>query len=121
EELQEEADRIWRPNRRGKQRAREIAAQLEGLREKRREAARRDEAIRAGYERLHQLRDQAARLRAEEVAWEARRRKATRLAPVRQTLRRIEALEAQAGDLSPWRDVPEDPRAALDSLAQAIA
>ena len=120
-ELQQEADRFWRDNRRGKHQDKALADRLAELRELRREAAERDRRLRQAHQRLAALAEERERLRAREIELEAGRRKASRLIPVRRTLDRIAALRDEAGDLSPWKSVPDDPLAALASLEQQAA
>jgi len=119
-ELEEEAARIWRPSRRGNQRARDAAAEILALKARRREAGERDRRLRelaADVERVRRdLRDtrearQAARIEADRVQ---------DLAPVRKQLIRIAALREAAGPAEALRGLPLDPAAELRSLQARV-
>ncbi|MDP2958107.1 MAG: AAA family ATPase [Longimicrobiales bacterium] len=114
-ELEEEAGQIWRPSRRGNQRAREMATQILGLKGRRREAAERDRRLRelvAEVERVRRdLQDtrearQAARMGVERVQ---------ALVPIRAQTLRIAALREGAGPPERLRGMPSDPPAEMEA------
>ncbi len=106
--LDTERRRLWRPDRRGRPAAREIAAQIRSLRDGLREAAQRRAQIEAADERLQEIAEELAghtsELRCIELALE---RDAT-LAPLVGRVERMEQLTAQADDLLPEGDLPDD-------------
>lgn len=119
-ELRQEADRLWRPDRRGRPEDRRLEDEIARVRELRQEAARRDEEIRRIYRRLAALKEEREQLKRREVELQAYLRRATRLFPVYRTLKSIDELRAAAGDLSPWAHVPDDPVAAAEALNEEL-
>jgi len=93
--LDTERRRLWRPDRRGRPEAREIAAQIRGLRDGLREAAQRRAQIEAADERLRgiaaELADNTRKLQRIELALE---RDAT-LAPLVGRVERMDRLPAR--------------------------
>lgn len=121
QELQEEADRLWKPNRRGKHREKEIEAELGRLQELRQEAAARDREIREAHRQRQQLEARVQELTREEQQLKVQLRRAERLLPVRRTLLQIQDLEKQAGDLTPWQHLPDDPLQAAAQLQEQLS
>ena len=124
--LDSERRRLWRPDRRGRPEAREIAARIRDLRDGLREAAQRRSQIETANKRLQEIAEELAghtrELQQIELALE---RDAT-LAPLVGRVERMERLTAQADDLLPEDDLPDDlsdRRAAvierLDELSKA--
>ena len=121
DELEREAGELWRPNRRGNQRVREIQGEIRDLRERRRSALERDrhmrslvadlEASRARFEHLRECR-QRDRIVVERVQ---------SLVPLRARLRRIADLQAEGGPPDLLADLPADPRKRLRELAELEA
>ena len=121
--FEHEAARLWRPDRRGRPRARVLQAELRELTESRREVLERDRALRekvagraAAAERLRTVREERAREREHRGVLEHR---LNRLLPVRSTLVRIEELRARGGDAGELAGLPTDPVARLEELRRA--
>ena len=121
EELEDEATDRWRTDNRGKPEAKQLERRRRELREAATEARERDAEVRrlrdeiAGHTaRIEDLKDEAVRLKA-------RQRRAERLAPVRSLLRKIEELDARAGDPSAIEDLPDAPAERLDALEEERA
>lgn len=102
--LEDEAKRLWRPDRRGRPRVRVLAAELAALNERKRDALYRDRAVRekvaerAGAEtRLQALREERSRERERHGVID---HQLNRLLPVRRALARIDELRAEAGAAS---------------------
>ena len=119
-ELEAEADARWRPDERPDteaaaldERRRTLAAALDAARA-------RDARLRTRAAEADALDDRLDDLRAEQVRLRVEQRRARRLAPVRTRLRAIARLEAEAGDLAPYADLPDDPQALLERLDDAI-
>ncbi len=115
-ELEEEAARIWRPNRRGNQRARSTAAEILTLKTRRREAVERER-------RLRELATEVERVRRDlRDAREVRRAalleldRLQDLVPVRKQLIRIAALRETAGPPETLRGLPTDPAGEMRAL-----
>ena len=119
-EFEDEAKRLWRPDRRGRPRTRVLLAELAALNDLRSEALDRDRVLREkvaekafAEERLGALRDDRARERERRGAIEHR---LNRLLPVRRTLLRIRELRAEAGAGYELDGLPGDPRGQLGTL-----
>jgi uncharacterized protein YhaN len=106
--LDSERRRLWRPDRRGRPEAREIASRIRGLRDGLRESAQRRAQIEETDERLRdiakELADNTGELHRIEVILE---RDAT-LAPLVARVERMDQLIAQADDLLPEGALPDD-------------
>ena len=120
EEFEDEANRLWRPDRRGRPRVRELLAELGTLNDLRRRALERDRVLREkvaekgrAEEVLGALREDRARERERRGVMEYR---LNQLLPVRRTLARIEELRARAGAVPELDALPRDPRGRLADL-----
>lgn len=106
--LDSERRRLWRPDRRGRPRAREIATEIRGMRDGLREAAQRRAQIEAVDERLQEiataLADNTRTLQRIELSLE---RDAT-LAPLVGRVERMGQLHEQAAELLPEDVLPDD-------------
>ncbi len=115
-----EANRLWRPDRRGRPLARTLREEVAALREGRREAVERDENLReamagkraAELERAD-LRRRLAEKRELRAILEDR---LARLRPVRKALARIAELRDRSGIRSEIDGLPDDPAARLEEL-----
>ena len=119
-ELEEEAGQIWRPSRRGNQRAREMATQILGLKGRRREAAERDRRLRELVSEVERVRSdlqdtrearQTARLGVERVQ---------ALVPIRAQTLRIAALREVAGPPEGLEGMPADPAAEMEARRSRV-
>ena len=122
-QLEDEAVRLWRPDRRGRPRARILQAELRELNEQRREVLERDRILRekvagkaAAKEELRTLRRDRARERERRGVLEDR---LNRLLPVLLTLERIDELRARGGTVEELEGLPTDPEARLEELRRA--
>ena len=119
-EFEEEAKRLWRPDRRGRPRARVLLSELGTLNERRREALALDGLLRekvaekaAAEESLLANREERERERERRGVLEYR---LNRLLPVRRTLARIDELRVRAGSVEELDALPRDPVGRLDEL-----
>ena len=115
-----EANRLWRPDNRGRPRFRVLQEELKELYEARHAATELDSALRAkvagkvaAEEALAALGEKRRRERARREVLEDR---VTRLLPVRRDLIRIDELRAQAGPPDAIENLPRDPLAHLEKL-----
>ena len=122
-ELEDEARRLWRPDRRGRPRVRVLRGELRELNVRLRDAMERDRTLRrtvarmaAAEAELEVLREDRARERRRRAAMEYR---LTRLLPVRRTLKRIEELRREGGRREELAGLPADPAARLEELRRA--
>jgi uncharacterized protein YhaN len=116
EELEDEATDLWRSDNRGKPAAKQLEARRRTLRENARDARRRDRQVREHSDTVERLGREIEALKDEKIECIARQNRAERLNPVRQLLEKIDELESEAGDLSPFREIPDDPHALLTDL-----
>ncbi|MBM7582834.1 uncharacterized protein YhaN [Caldicoprobacter guelmensis] len=116
EELEEEANRLWRPDRRGKPRAREIGERLRELRTLREEARIREERLRQAQmelaERQRMLEENITK-KSRLIAYIDR---CERLNPVRKKLKRIQELKEMSAYAANYDDLPEDPGGRLKNI-----
>ena len=122
-ELEDEARRLWRPDRRGRPRVRVLRGELRELNVRLRDAMERDRTLRrtvarmaAAEAELEVLREDRARERRRRAAMEYR---LTRLLPVRRTIKRIEELRREGGHREELAGLPADPGARLEELRRA--
>ena len=119
-EFEAEANRLWRPDRRGRPRFRVLQDELAGLDERRRKALERDRTLRArvaervaAKARLGSLRD---RRRSERERREVLEHRLGRLLHVRRGLVRLDEHRRAAGSPEELDGLPRDPRGHLDAL-----
>ncbi|MGE3164217.1 MAG: AAA family ATPase [Planctomycetota bacterium] len=118
--LETEANALWRPDRRGKPRARGIENEiitLEGQRRHAQERRTRELTLRAQAERL---RDEMAASRSTEQARREQVRTLQKLLPILQRTESIREALAVAGDATDWAALPSDPTARRLELDRAI-
>ncbi|MCM8901274.1 AAA family ATPase [Caldicoprobacter algeriensis] len=115
-ELEEEANRLWRPDRRGKPRAREIGERLRELRTLLEEARAREERLRQAQVKLAERQ----RVLEENIAKKSRLiayiDRCERLNPVRKKLKRIQELKEVSAYAANYDDLPEDPAGHLKNI-----
>ncbi len=120
-----EANRLWRPDRRGKPVARALREEIGALRQERREAAGRDDTLRENTSERHRAENERTELRRSLVHERERRAvladRLARLQPVRARLARIDELYTRAGPDAEIADLPDDPVSALDELRQRLS
>ena len=122
-ELEGEAARLWRPDQRGRPRARILRSELRELNDQRRVVLERDRMLRekvaetaAAGEKLEALREERVRERERRGVMEFR---LNRLLPVRRALKRIEELRREAGDVEELAGLSSDPVTRLEELRRA--
>ena len=122
--LEDEAKRLWRPDRRGRPRVRVLAAELTGLNERKRDALYRDREVREkvaeradAESRLQTLRENRSRERERQGVID---HQLNRLLPVRRALARIDELRAEAGPASDLEALPKEPAARLSELREEL-
>lgn len=114
-ELEDEAARIWRPNRRGNQRVRSLASEVLALRGRRRDAVERDRRLREVVAEAERVRRDLAQARDARHAARLALERVQGLVPIRGQLLRISALREDAGPAEDLRGIPPDPLAELDA------
>jgi uncharacterized protein YhaN len=116
EALEREAGEIWRPNRRGNQRLRELQARMRDLRARRSAAHDRDARVRALVEEAGSVREGLQEARQQRHRDRVCLERAQSLLPLRQQLDRIASLRREGGDFDALAGLPEDPPVRLDEL-----
>lgn len=119
-ELEAEAGKIWRSEKRGNQSLRDLEKERNDLGREIREAKKRNEEIRALVNAIadHGTRLEELRTRKDAVA--ARLAKLRRLLPASIALKRLNEWQKEAGDVSRYAGLPADPLEALDRLEPEI-
>ena len=119
--LETEAQRLWRPSRRGGQEIRVLRERIRSARAARSEALQADHVLRESVREL----DQASEtLRAQRVEREQQRlliERITQLLPVRERMDQAAKLEAEAGAPGALDDLPADPSAERQQLVAEVA
>lgn len=121
EALEKEAGEIWRPNRRGNQRLRDLQAELRALRARRAAAHDRDGRIRRLIEERGSVGSEIQRVRELRHVDRREVERARSLLPVKQQLERIATLREEAGPLDALAGLPPDPPARFADLSADLA
>ena len=124
EALEREAGEIWRPNRRGNQRLRELQGTIRELRGRRGAAQERDIRIRRLVEEREAVRAELHEVRERRQLDRAEVERARSLLPVKRQLERIDTLREQGGALELLGGLPADPVerfAKLEAERRALA
>jgi uncharacterized protein YhaN len=106
-ELENRAQKQWRPDRRGKPRYSELQKECREARRRRDDAKERDEGIRAKAKRLQEVQQELEELEQSLARLNGQIRRADVLVPVRKKLRQIENWRSQLPDISAIEQLPE--------------
>jgi len=120
-QLDEEAGALWRPNRRGNQRIRQVQDHIRELRGQRCDALDRDRKLRSVVDERDAARARLEELRRKRHVERAAVERVQSLVPIRAQLRRIAALRSDAGPEGLLVTLPSDPAAHLAELDGALA
>jgi DNA repair exonuclease SbcCD ATPase subunit len=119
--LETEAQRLWRPSRRGGQEIRVLRERIRVARAARSEALQADHVVR---ESMRELEQASETLRAARVEREQQRlliERITQLLPIRERMDQAAKLEAEAGPPGVLDDLPADPSAERQRLVAEVA
>lgn len=119
-ELCAQADGLWRPDRRGRPRHRELRADLRDLRARRTEAERRDRDLREVEARSRELAAREEELRSRRTAAVEKLERLRDLLPLRNRLARLDELEVKVGEAVQLEGLPRDPAARLRELEDRV-
>jgi uncharacterized protein YhaN len=119
-ELEREAGELWRPNRRGNQRIREVQERIRELRGQRRDALARDTELRGFVAERDRTRERLQEAREERQRERLAVERVRELLPVRRQLRRIEALREQADPAVELDGLPAQPGRRLEELSRQV-
>ena len=120
EALETEAQRLWRPNRRGKQEIRVLRERIRGAKRARNEALEADRRLR---ESMRELEGNKETLRDARIEREQKRlliERITRLLPIRERLDQAARLEVEAGPPGALEGLPPDPSAERERLLAEV-
>lgn len=112
-DLENEANSLWRPDRRGKPVARLLDEEILKLTQQRRLAYENEQKLREIEQQLDRLREEQEMLKEERIELLAELNCAERLIPVKKKLERIKELLEMAGDIEAYRELPADPEKTL--------
>jgi uncharacterized protein YhaN len=118
DELEEEAGQLWRSNRRGIQKLRQLRERLRDLEGKRRDIVDADRALRDKVRELDRTRGELERARSDREAVEVYIERFNALRPVRASLLRVRALQQEAGRSEDLAALPVDPAGHLADLEE---
>lgn len=116
ETLEDEANAVWRPSRRGKQRLREVQEEIRTLRARRSGALERDREIRARIEERENVHVRMGEMRAERQRDRIAVERMQELLPLKKQLDRVEALRAEGGPRDQLAGLPADPKTRVADL-----
>ena len=116
EELEEEAGRLWRNNRRGNQAVRKLREHLRELEARRREVAQEDKSLREKVRERERTLAELDQARAEREADDIYIERFGALVPIRAALSRARSLEEEAGPQGELAAFPTDPAGRLSEL-----
>ncbi len=115
-EIEKEAKKLWRADRRGKVRSAELREQIRSIRSQVRDARERDLKARRLTEEIGEMSARKTDLETQLQDDRAAIRTTDRLIPVRRGLQQITSLEEAAGDMSAFGEIPAEPSSALRRL-----
>jgi uncharacterized protein YhaN len=119
-ELEKEADSLWRTDRRGNPRDRQLGRELRDWQKKRRSAREREDKIRSLVKKREQLQQELSDLEESHLQLKTFLYRSKRLAPIKRKMDRIKELYEFGGDLHQYEEVPADPLNYDLSLAEEI-
>ncbi len=120
EELEEEARRLWRPDRRGRPRALEVEEAIASLSRRRAEAVDRDALLRGQQDRLGRVQALLEEHREALVEAEATLARIRTLTPLAGRLHRMDQARERAGVPALLDRLPPDPPARLRELEEGL-
>lgn len=106
-ELGDRAQRLWRSDRRGNPRYKELQELYRSARHKRNEAKERDEAVRGKAKRLHEVQTELEQLERSLAKLNAQIRRAEVLVPVRKRLQQLDDWNSEIPEISAVEQLPE--------------
>ncbi|HHU29778.1 MAG TPA: AAA family ATPase [Firmicutes bacterium] len=119
-ELENEAQKLWRPDRRGKPQARELQTKISELRQRKKAALENEGKLHSIEEELAALRGRLQKLQSEKTKINTYLIRAERLWPVKKKLERIKDLQNTAGDMEKYHNLPENPGEFLHNIEVRI-
>jgi len=121
ESLENEANSLWRADRRGKPEAKLLDEQILQLKQQRKVAAENEQILREKEEQLLSLREEQKQLKDKRIQLLGELNRAERLLPVKKKLERIKELGEKAGDIENYTHLPAEPEKSLKKLTDELA
>lgn len=119
--LEQEANALWQTGLQRNSLARQLDVQQRDLKKLVLVAKDNDEKLRVLSTEMEALTSEESALEDEQIQLKAERRRVRRLMPVYRLTNKIAGLRETAGDLEPYRHIPEDPQVILDTLSEQIS
>ena len=114
--LEEEAKKLWRPDRRGNQKIRELQAERQKTFTLRREALALNKSLREKTEELEQIKKELKRVKANREEQRLLGRQANKLFTIIKAQKRIAELHEAAGSFKDLAKIPSDPECTYERL-----
>ncbi len=119
--LEKEAESLWQTGLQRNSLARQLDIQQRDLKKMVLVAKDNDEKLRVLSGEVDEYTAKERALEDEQIRLKAERRRVKRLIPVYRLSNKISDLREKAGDLEPYRHIPEDPQVILDALSEQIS
>lgn len=119
-ELENEANSLWRPDRRGKPRAKQLQAEIAELMKRRQKALENEANLREKAEQIAHLAEKLAQNQKQEIQLSAELERARRLLPLHKKLERLALCESKVGDWEKIKRLPQNLAEQLDHLEVAL-
>ena len=119
--LEAEAQRLWRPNRRGTQEIRVLRERLRGAKAARSEVLEADRLLRESMRELERTKETLGAARLEREQKRLLIERITQLLPIQERMDQAARLEAEAGPSGALHGLPPDPSAERERLVAEVA
>lgn len=120
-EIEKEAQKFWRSDKRGKPQYRELRRQLRDAQARRKAALEQDDSLREKAKRLCEVQTDVEQLERELAILSAKLHKADVLLPVKARMDQIEAWESEIPDLEILESLPDGLRGEYERLRERVA
>ncbi|MDZ4701998.1 MAG: AAA family ATPase [Rhodothermales bacterium] len=118
--LEKEAGTLWQGELQSQSQASRLEVRERELQKRAQQTRQKEERLRRQMADLEVLERKVAELEEEQIVIKAERRRIRRLLPVHRLIDKIDTLDARAGNIAPFKSIPEDPRAMIDTLNEQI-
>jgi len=119
-ELEKQAQKLWRSDKRGKPLYVDLRGKLKDARKDRKQAVGRDQALRNKAERLHEVKKQISTLEQELATLNTQLRKADVLQPIKERMDQIEGWLSEIPDIEGLKDLPDGLKAEYKRLCERV-
>ena len=120
-EIEKEAQKLWRPDKRGKPQCGELRSQLRDVQARRKAALEKDDSLRKRARRLSEVQIDVERLEEELVELNTKLHMADVLLPVKARMDQINAWESEIPALDVLATLPDGLRGEHDRLSERVA